>query len=339
MMRLSASDLGRTLALVRQLASAGNPDAFAEQATCGLSELIRCDFVSYVEANPAEGRVLVFTEPREATLPGVQEALARNIGEHPVAVYYARSGTGPALKMSDFLTRQQFHATALYDEVFRPVHGEYVLSVPVPVPAGTVVGFGLVRTARDFSERDRAILELLRPHLARLYSDSIVRAAVGVLEVAAVQSDQALILLGRDRILYSTPRAAETMRRYFPHNPRSGELPEPVATWLAQPPRGPLVANIEGRVLRIEYLLASSPALLLTEQVLPSGERLRRLGLSKREAEVLALAAEGRTNREIGERLFISPRTVKKHLDGVYSKLGVHSRTAAAAFLFWGDTR
>lgn len=53
--------------------------------------------------------------------------------------------------------------------------------------------------------------------------------------------------------------------------------------------------------------------------------------LSPREQEVLKLMAAGLTNREIGERLVISPQTVKKHSGNIYGKLGVRSRTEAAA--------
>jgi DNA-binding CsgD family transcriptional regulator/tetratricopeptide (TPR) repeat protein len=54
-------------------------------------------------------------------------------------------------------------------------------------------------------------------------------------------------------------------------------------------------------------------------------------GLSKRELEVLSLIAQGRTNREIGERLFISQKTVGVHVGNILSKLGVSGRVEAAA--------
>ena len=57
---------------------------------------------------------------------------------------------------------------------------------------------------------------------------------------------------------------------------------------------------------------------------------LVRLGLSSREAEVLAWAAVGKTNPAIAALLHISPRTVQTHLERVYRKLGVQTRTAAA---------
>ena len=54
-------------------------------------------------------------------------------------------------------------------------------------------------------------------------------------------------------------------------------------------------------------------------------------GLSRREREVLALIAEGRTNREIGERLFISQKTVGVHVGNILAKLRVSGRVEAAA--------
>lgn len=48
---------------------------------------------------------------------------------------------------------------------------------------------------------------------------------------------------------------------------------------------------------------------------------------------MLDLLAEGRTNREIAQALWLSPATVRKHLENVYEKLDVHTRTAAAAAL------
>ena len=54
-------------------------------------------------------------------------------------------------------------------------------------------------------------------------------------------------------------------------------------------------------------------------------------GLSRREHEVLALISDGRTNREIGERLFISQKTVGVHVGNILAKLGVSGRVEAAA--------
>ena len=74
----------------------------------------------------------------------------------------------------------------------------------------------------------------------------------------------------------------------------------------------------------------------------PDLDRLRKLigsadlsqpnGLTARELQVLSLVATGRTNREISSTLMISEHTVARHLQNIFSKLGVSSRTAATAF-------
>lgn len=85
----------------------------------------------------------------------------------------------------------------------------------------------------------------------------------------------------------------------------------------------PLRVDTGDRALVVELV---EGALLLEEQrSMPS--------LTPREREVLELVAEGRTNAEIAELLWVSPSTVRKHLENVYAKLGVHTRTAAAAFV------
>jgi DNA-binding NarL/FixJ family response regulator len=57
-------------------------------------------------------------------------------------------------------------------------------------------------------------------------------------------------------------------------------------------------------------------------------------GLTVREAEVLCLVAAGRTNKDIAAALHLSERTVARHLSNIFTKIGVTSRTAAAAFAF-----
>lgn len=60
-------------------------------------------------------------------------------------------------------------------------------------------------------------------------------------------------------------------------------------------------------------------------------------GLTEREAEVLRLVAAGKSNRDIAALLFLSERTVHRHLSNIFTKVGVTSRTAAAAYAFEHD--
>jgi DNA-binding CsgD family transcriptional regulator len=63
----------------------------------------------------------------------------------------------------------------------------------------------------------------------------------------------------------------------------------------------------------------------------PAPDRLAQVGLTPRELEVLRWVAPGKTNAEIAALLHISPETVRRHMRNVFSKLGVRTRTAAAA--------
>ncbi len=92
-----------------------------------------------------------------------------------------------------------------------------------------------------------------------------------------------------------------------------------------------MVVHREGKHLVVRLLSDADQTFMLFEEhkrVEPAF--LEPLGITRREAEVLADVAEGKTDTEIGIRLRISPRTVKKHLENIFRKLGVKTRTAAA---------
>lgn len=66
---------------------------------------------------------------------------------------------------------------------------------------------------------------------------------------------------------------------------------------------------------------------------------MRPLPLTSREHEVVLLVAEGLTNADIARQLWISPGTVRRHLENVFAKLGVHTRTGAVARVRDGEPR
>lgn len=88
---------------------------------------------------------------------------------------------------------------------------------------------------------------------------------------------------------------------------------------------GPLLADIEAVGARTRISIEPPSRIEIDE---PSAARL---GLTPREAEVLALVAAGRTNRQIGDELFVSDKTASVHVSNILRKLGVNTRVDAAA--------
>jgi len=144
------------------------------------------------------------------------------------------------------------------------------------------------------------------------------------------------------RLQWCTPKARQLLTELFPCAPGpSGALPSSVATRLQElarsaAPSASTEIEVGARRLALTYLSALAPDELLfsISEVARGGDEqvLReRLCLTSREAEVLRWLSCGKSNREIGEILAISPRTVNKHLEQVFIKLGVENRAAAAA--------
>lgn len=90
----------------------------------------------------------------------------------------------------------------------------------------------------------------------------------------------------------------------------------------------------DDRVVSLLELLTPHLRQLLRRADLRSAAEGHRTGLTPRELEILSLVAQGRTNGELARILWISPNTVRKHLENAFDKLGVHTRTAAVARAF-----
>jgi len=142
-------------------------------------------------------------------------------------------------------------------------------------------------------------------------------------------------------IVWATPRVYQRFRQSG--YAREGELKglsQELAHWLQHGPQPgyqftPVGAKEQGGAV-VEFLASISPEehLLRVVENCTSTEIVDRLrghfGLTGREAEVLIWIAYGKTNREIGQILNMSPRTVNKHLEQIFRKLLVDNRTAAA---------
>jgi len=97
-------------------------------------------------------------------------------------------------------------------------------------------------------------------------------------------------------------------------------------------------ASITFEELGLEPLTAEAEELAVRLKGRRTGREPRRVrfpdGLTQREVEILGLVSEGRTNRDIAEDLFLSEKTVARHLSNIFLKIDVNTRTAAASYAF-----
>jgi DNA-binding response OmpR family regulator/DNA-binding CsgD family transcriptional regulator len=230
-------------------------------------------------------------------------------------------------------------------ETCRRLKGEKLLShLPVIFMTGLSetehVVQGLAAGGVDYVTKPIVIDELLariRVHLANARIAHGSRAALDAAGRFLVATD------ANGRLLWCTPKAKQLLSELFPANGDEGAgcLPTNVVRQLTGLRQGGLagarsIIEVDGRKMELAFLSSTGPDELLfrlTEtSTVPDEQLLQQLlALTARESQVLLWISRGKSNREIGEILDISPRTVNKHLEQVFVKLGVENRAAAAA--------
>jgi DNA-binding CsgD family transcriptional regulator len=344
--RLSNVQLRRALRATQELAELTDLAEYPARTAFVLRRLIPCDIASYNAVDTVSQRVSVAVDPAESIFDGGEEAFAQFAHQNPLIAHYARTGDGAALRVSDFISRSQLHHTDLYDHVYRPIGVEYQLATTVPSPRRTlgrdseVIGLTVSRTRRDFTDAEQQLLQCLRPHFAsRLQSLHELALARAISAGCEPQERNWVLLASREgTVAWSTPAAARGLGLSI------GEpLPAAVRQWacsqrarvqpngLADTARG-MLAN-DGQRLHARLVPDAYPQLdamhFTPLDGLPGPDRLRSLRLTRRQAEVLALAMEGQTSIQIGHALTVSPRTVEKHFDAIYARLGAGNRAQA----------
>jgi DNA-binding CsgD family transcriptional regulator len=279
--------------------------------------------------------------------------------EHPIVQNMPLTLTG-AYKISDFMTSQQFHhLEGLYQQYLRVVgcEDQMVMFLPTITPQScneylqadlSLAGIALNRNQRNFMERDRLLLNLLRPHLFQAYFNAQRYQQV---QQRLIQLQQSLTHLGliildtSGQIDFITPQASQYLQAYFSKTLELNQLPTLIWAWIRHQVTStqtldkptscvPLRIEQNGKQLVIQLVVESLQGrylLLLEEHILSILPSLELLGLSARETEVLFWLMRGESNQTIAKHLGVHLSTVRKHLENIYRKLGVQSRTEAIA--------
>ncbi len=211
--------------------------SFADAGVHLLPGLVASEMTTLSVCDLASGRREVVAYPEGRLGVDDRASFDRHFAEHPLVRYHAAGGRG-AHRISDSIPFARFRHSALFADYYRRVGLDHAVALPLFVDGRTLVSFVLNRKRRDFSDRDRAVLDLTGAALSGLFG--AFRAA------------------GRDGV-------------------------------------------------------RDRDALLLTA----------------REQQVARWLCAGKTDRDVAAILGCSHRTVQKHLQHIYEKLGVETRTAA----------
>jgi DNA-binding CsgD family transcriptional regulator len=334
---LDARDASALLAFVGDLSELDDPLPFPPRVLEAMRMLIPSDSVGYSVLDPSQQLPVLQVASGlcgEDVVWGTDDPSWDEVGalwwklraDHPVCGYRTATGdwTRP-LKVSDFATLREFRRTPIYDTFYR---GEidYWLDVGLPAtPTRNRVFIFTRQSGADYAEHDRLVLTLLCPHLERRAEEAETAAsatsALAALEDGATDSMLPVVLCSRHGVIeFASPSARSLLARYL--GIENGRLPLGLL--------GSSLQVFADGDRRLTIRTARTGALL----VLLLDERDARLErLTRREREILESVARGRTNIQVAFELGIADATVAKHLEHVYEKLGVRTRTAAAARL------
>lgn len=249
--QLQQADVEAALAFLADVHDLQSDEPYPAELIARLGDLVRGAHVVYRE-NDLRGRRTPRMTDAHGTLVDEADELYWTVGPCPITEYRGRTGDLSAARLTDVVPWRRYRETAIYRDYFRPGMVDHMLDLGLEASDGWQRTLLLCRERGDpdFSERDQAMLEVLRPHFRAREARADLRR----------------------RLMDTTPRL------------RFG-----------------------------------------TPGVDP--------GLTPREREIVFLVAAGKTNAQIAAELWVTPSTVKKHLENVYQKLGVSSRAAAATIV------
>jgi DNA-binding CsgD family transcriptional regulator len=327
---LADTDVGAAHGFARELSGARTVAELRRRVLSGLAGLVPADVLMWDRVELATGVVRHETIPADAEPPGAFAAIVGDSAAHPLLSAHAARRRS-ALRMSEAIEPRHLFHSELYGDLLHPSGVEYCIAIGVRAEHGEMVVAGLGRRERQFSERDRDVLDLVRPVLEAALQDAGARERLVRALAADAPPGTAVVLLdGYGEIEHWSLDAERWLVEHFGAAEHAGWLPTTVAAWLALPPRPPLVSVRDGRRLTVRLLAGDPHALLLEEEVASfRPDALDRLGLTPRETEVLCAALAIEDEADIAWELCLSLHAVRDRLAHLEAKLGVHTAVDA----------
>jgi DNA-binding CsgD family transcriptional regulator len=342
---LSHADMTAVLEGIQILHSDLDKDTLPSRVFRAVSKCVEADitaFDGFGSDTTYSGRI--WYDPMDSVTDKELEAFAAHTTEHPFFIEMLVDKKSDVLKISDYLSKTQFHRTGIFNEFYRKVGVRAQMAVALNISPELLVTCALSRSRTDFTERDRALLTTLSPHLINAFKNSHAFDWLRVeRDYLSRNGSRGLAILDREgKLVYLSELGAKLLEKYF-DDFQSGALPSKLRSYVDEQNQsvrsgefyGPatvlLIDKEESRLsVRIAFDFTAGEARLILEEHRPNKPPdFEKLGLTEREAEILFWIAEGKTDSSIALLCDISPRTVQKHTENVFTKLGVETRMAA----------
>jgi DNA-binding CsgD family transcriptional regulator len=351
---LRESDLRSVIGVLQSLAEerAGSR-SFVVAALDRLTSVVPSELTTLSLCDLKRGSRSVIGRSGETLSAADRAAFDRHFREHPLVRFHGSHPGGPTQRISDCADGAHFRNSALHAEYYRRIGINYVMALPLWIDSANVISVVFNRGSSDFRNTERAVLDAVRQPLASIYRNIIAceEAGVGLKRMRDLATDggwQMMRVSTSGRVLEAPPDALSLLKRFFPGGAPDHEtrLPAMLLEWfsasrnwglerLAVTCAREFTVSRLGAKLTVHFVADPEDAaagflLMKGERTELSIRQLAQLSLTEREREILALVAAGKTNGEIAVILGISSRTVQKHLEHIFQKLGVETRTAAA---------
>lgn len=340
---LEEHDTAAVLALVEALATAQTIDEYAVVAMKGISSLIPCIDASFNEMNPSAKRVSWMAIPENDLMDHYVSLFGDLMMQNPLVRYFHETEDTRAMMWSDLAPLDRIRETELHQEMFRHLGVDSQMALVLPTPPGIITGFAVNTDAGGFTERDRAVLNTLRPHLAHYYRVIQLRNELSGVGRGGRHRGWTAALADADGVVQAVSEDAHQLSDESGVTVAEGEpLPDPLRSSFtagihAYDPALPAVLSRSTRISEEANGVAGwhvpgpvAPHVVIVQSDVDAGaRRLQAAGLSPRQVDVALQLAEGGTNAVIAERLGIAEGTLRKHLERIYRALDVNDRASA----------
>ncbi len=346
---------------LQELYTPADPEVLARRTAELVRGLIPSEVVRYAELrDDGTGFENEYYTGRREDFERFRSAFNAHMDEQPVVEYYRRNKRSRVLRISDLQPDRQFRKTAIYNEFYRPMGISHQLTTALFSREGRCREIILDRDGRDFNRQEVKLLELFTPHLDQVFVNTLhwrnlQRENLRLRQTLDATGEGFLLTDAQGRIIYRS-RKVDKLLALSDESSRltPGRLSPRLKAYLDRMifrQINPLsdgsgnhklvLKHSRGRVIVRFASLPLHPggrrefALIFKETSdTLSARPLRSLGLTPRQAEILRHIADGKTDHAIAQFLGISSRTVEKHLETVYRRLGVDNRVDAARRAF-----